>query len=176
MSKKRKAPANTEKIKSKTEKPGRSFTLLKDGRMSKIVGIMMIFMAIFLGISFLSYFFTWKEDQDVVMNSTSFWHFINQPDQNTLNRGGKLGAWLSHQLIFNGFGIAAWVISLLLLIWGLQIITGKRFYTRLKTIAFSTLTICYQASNLISLTVDVLAIWSSVNFYFWQEVLARHAS
>jgi S-DNA-T family DNA segregation ATPase FtsK/SpoIIIE len=110
------------------EKAGYKFTnLLKDGRMSKIVGIMMIFMAIFLGISFLSYFFTWKEDQDVVMNSTSFWHFINQPDQNTLNRGGKLGAWLSHQLIFNGFGIAAWVISLLLMIWGLQIITGKRF-------------------------------------------------
>jgi S-DNA-T family DNA segregation ATPase FtsK/SpoIIIE len=124
------------------EKAGYKFTnLLKDGRMSKIVGIMMIFMAIFLGISFLSYFFTWKEDQDVVMNSTSFWHFVNQPDQNTLNRGGKLGAWLSHQLIFNGFGIAAWVISLLLMIWGLQIITGKRFYSRLKTIAFSTLSI-----------------------------------
>lgn len=141
MSKKRKTPANTEKIKSKTEKPGGSFTLFKDSRMSKIVGILMIFIAIFLGISFFSYFFTWKEDQDVVMNSASFWQFINQSDQNTLNRGGKLGAWLSHQLIYNGFGLSAWVISLLLFMGGIQIISRQRFYARLKTIAFGILSI-----------------------------------
>ncbi|HAD33683.1 MAG TPA: cell division protein FtsK [Chitinophagaceae bacterium] len=141
MSKKRKTPANTEKIKSKIEKPGGSFTLFKDGRMSKIVGILMIFIAIFLGISFFSYFFTWKEDQDVVMNSASFWQFINQSDQNTLNRGGKLGAWLSHQLIYNGFGLSAWVISLLLFMGGIQIISRQSFYARLKTIAFGILSI-----------------------------------
>ena len=46
--------------------------LAKDERTHKIIGTVFLLISIFLLISFLSYFFTWKEDQDKVFNNSSF--------------------------------------------------------------------------------------------------------
>src|ERR1700748_1106602 len=45
--------------------------LAKDERTWKITGACFILIALFLFISFISYFFTWKEDQDKVFRGAS---------------------------------------------------------------------------------------------------------
>jgi S-DNA-T family DNA segregation ATPase FtsK/SpoIIIE len=45
--------------------------LARDERTWKITGAVFLLIAIFLFIAFLSYFFTWKEDQDIAKNGFS---------------------------------------------------------------------------------------------------------
>src|SRR5688572_6950220 len=45
--------------------------LARDERTWKIIGTLSLLISIFLFIAFVSYFFTWKEDQDKVINNAS---------------------------------------------------------------------------------------------------------
>ena len=69
-----------EKVKAEKKKPQRQklpekkkgnrfIDFLKDERTHKISGLMLIVLAVFLLIAFISYFFTWKNDQSYVTGS-----------------------------------------------------------------------------------------------------------
>src|SRR5579875_1386474 len=51
--------------------------IAKDERTHKIIGTVSLLISIFLFIAFISYFFTWKEDQDKVLNSSVSFLFDN---------------------------------------------------------------------------------------------------
>ena len=84
-----------------------------------IIGVFVILFAIFLLISFISYFFNWQEDQSQLSNFTD----KNITVKNLL---GKIGASISHFFIYKSFGVAALYIPFLLFFSGISIfLKGK---------------------------------------------------
>ncbi len=102
------------KKRSKKNSKGRlsSFSF-KDERFLKIFGVFLLFFSLFMAISFFSYFFTWKFDQDKVMTLSSSILFDGEVQvQNLL---GRLGAFISHTFFYWGFGLASFGIVILLI-------------------------------------------------------------
>lgn len=116
-----------------------NLSLLSDGRMKKIVGIFLLLFTIFLGFSLGSYLFTWKEDQGIVMNSSSFFQFLVHAKGTSENLAGRLGAYISHQLIYEGFGIASFLSIPFFGMWGLNLVLTHRISSTLKSIFFTSL-------------------------------------
>jgi hypothetical protein len=71
-----------------------------DERFKKIVGLFFVFIAIFLGISFYSFFTTWQVDQDKISSVHNIVQFLFSSDIQTQNTTGRLGAYLSHHPLF----------------------------------------------------------------------------
>ena len=82
--------------------------LARDERTWKITGAVFLLIAIFLCIAFISYFFTWKEDQDKVFRGAS--SLLMDNEAKVSNLLGRLGAVVSHFFIFKSFGIASLLI------------------------------------------------------------------
>lgn len=91
-----------------------------------VTGVFFILLSFFLVIAFISFLFSWQEDQSTLTQ------FYNKSIA-TQNLLGKIGAHLSHFFIYNGFGIAAFIIPFL------TFITGSSFLlqTKLKNIITS---------------------------------------
>jgi S-DNA-T family DNA segregation ATPase FtsK/SpoIIIE len=89
-------------------------------------GIFFLLSGIFLCFSIVSYFFTWKEDQDVLLSSGNMSHFIFQGDEAVTNWGGRMGAAASHALVYNGAGIAALAIGIWITLLGIHMIYRRR--------------------------------------------------
>ncbi|WBX70453.1 FtsK/SpoIIIE family DNA translocase [Tenacibaculum retecalamus] len=82
--------------------------------------------SIFLTVAFISFFFSWQEDQSALSQ------FSNKaiPSKNLL---GKIGAILSNFLIYKGFGLGAFIIPITLFLTGARIL----LQTNLKRIVIS---------------------------------------
>ncbi len=111
----------------KKEKVPRDYSLLK-----KIMGGLLMVFSIFLTIASISYFFSWRADQSILQNSFNdfLFDFDSIIPQNIM---GKLGAYLAHFFIYNGFGIGAFFIYPILLIIGYNFYFNNRFHIRIKT-------------------------------------------
>ena len=66
--------------------------LARDERTWKIVGFVFLFFSFFLLISFISYFFTWRNDQSEIKNGLSLF----DEKANIQNLLGVLGAFISY--------------------------------------------------------------------------------
>ena len=97
---------------TKTEEKTRVFSFLKTRQTQTIIGSFLMLFAIFLTISFISFFFNWQEDQSTLTQ------FADKTVKSK-NLLGKIGANLSHFFIYKGFGIAAFFIPYLLFKTGL---------------------------------------------------------
>ena len=76
----------TKSRKKKTTKKSFSWS---DERIRKITGFVIIFVAIFLGVALVSYLFTWKQDQDKVLQFS--WRIFWQADLSMSNWGDGFG-------------------------------------------------------------------------------------
>jgi DNA segregation ATPase FtsK/SpoIIIE, S-DNA-T family len=85
-------------------------------------------------LAFVSFFFTWQEDQDKVTGSIGDLFFSDETVSNWL---GKLGALVSHLFIHKGFGIAALFFPFLFFLTGFRILFGKALLPMEKTYAHS---------------------------------------
>jgi S-DNA-T family DNA segregation ATPase FtsK/SpoIIIE len=115
--------------------------LAKDERTWKITGAIFILIASFLFISFISYFFTWEEDQDKVSQGISIL-FDNSAKVNNLL--GRLGAYVSNGLIGNGFGVAALLICTFFFVAGVNLLFSKKVFSvwrNLRYVIIGTLVI-----------------------------------
>jgi S-DNA-T family DNA segregation ATPase FtsK/SpoIIIE len=81
-------------------------------RIQSGLGIGLIVFAVILFIAYISYFFTWGKDQSLVLDFS--WKIIFSKSIVAANAMGRLGAWLSHVLFYDLFGIAsiAWIFLL----------------------------------------------------------------
>ena len=77
-----------------------------------VFGLFLTLFSIFLIIAFFSFFFSWQADQSTLTQ------FADKSVE-TKNLLGKIGATLSNFFIYEGFGIAAFIIPILLFISGL---------------------------------------------------------
>jgi S-DNA-T family DNA segregation ATPase FtsK/SpoIIIE len=79
-----------------------------------ILGVFFMILGLALTISFISYFFTWQEDQSILSQ------FANREEQaqNLLN---KFGATVSDFFVYQGFGVASLLFSILIILSGVYL-------------------------------------------------------
>lgn len=117
MAKKKKTSTGTKKKTSNSLAAIRGF--LKNKTNHTVFGIILIFMAVFLFGAFTSYLFNWQADQSNL--NGGFFELLGRDDYKVKNILGKLGAAVSHQFIYNWFGVAAYLAPWFLVLAGLRI-------------------------------------------------------
>ena len=93
---------NTKQANTKQMPPKPKQTATNGARISFIFGTLFLMFTVILLCSFVSYFTTGSYDQSVVSE-------LNNREIEPENWVGKLGAWLAHKFIFEGFGIASFL-------------------------------------------------------------------
>src|SRR5689334_11693133 len=93
--------------------------LARDERTWKIIGAVSLLIATFLFVAFISYFFTWSNDQSAVSKGASILFDSSVKVNNLL---GKLGALASHFFIFKAFGIASLLICTFFFVAGVNLL------------------------------------------------------
>lgn len=89
-------------------------------------GLLFLMSGIFICFAIFSYLFTWQADQDMLLSATSAGEFIKDKSAPVANWGGRLGALLSHYLVYRGVGLAGAAAGLWLAVVGLHIVYGRR--------------------------------------------------
>jgi S-DNA-T family DNA segregation ATPase FtsK/SpoIIIE len=89
-------------------------------------GLFFLLLGIFTCFSIISYCFTWQADQDKVYDMHGLYTFLFHGRTEVANWGGRMGAALSHILIYRGIGIAAFAIGIGLMMIGLNLLNSKR--------------------------------------------------
>jgi len=100
--------------------------VVKDERTSKIAGVVFLLLTIFLFIAFTSYIFTWQDDQDKVQ----MWRklLFSSSDVKVNNQLGYFGAFIAYQIVFNGFGLAAFLICSFTFVIGVNLFFTKPIF------------------------------------------------
>lgn len=98
-------------------------------------GLLFLFLSVILAVSFASYLMNWKANQ------SQAGAMLDREIKST-NLFGKLGDWLGNLFIFDGIGIAAFIIAFLFMVFGFQILK-KPYFKIWKTISHSLFFICW---------------------------------
>ncbi|NER11427.1 DNA segregation ATPase FtsK/SpoIIIE, S-DNA-T family [Muriicola jejuensis] len=104
----------TKKKKSKPTASKKRVSLRLSRQNKIILGSLLIFLSIALFFSFISFYFTWQDDQSLLTE------FANRNEQakNLLN---KFGASVSHYIMYKGFGLASFILPFLMCLNGLYL-------------------------------------------------------
>ena len=106
---------------------------VKDDRVPKLMGIFCVFLSLYLLVAFISYLFTWQQDQDRVLRFS--WKLFTQGDLEMANWLGRLGAIVSNMFFYWSFGVPSFLFIGLLALYGRTLIkqtSKKRFYQVFK--------------------------------------------
>lgn len=98
------------KTKPKSVKKKSPFILSKQNKI--ILGSLLVLFSIALFFSFVSFYFTWQEDQSLLSEFKN----RNEEAKNLLN---KFGASISHLVVYKGFGIASLLFPFLVFVSGI---------------------------------------------------------
>ncbi len=105
-------------------------SILEKERNRYVVGLSLILISLFLTFSFISYFFSWKADQDKIEYwSTSGYEIFSENYDHTndaKNNMGTIGAKVSDFLINKTFGLFAFCIPLFLFLLGVKLAFKKQ--------------------------------------------------
>ena len=131
--------------------------LARDERTWKILGTVSLLMSIFLFIAFVSYLFTWKEDQSQVMNRGAGFLFDNDDENKVSNLLGRLGAYTSHNLVHNGFGLASFLFCTFFFVIGINLLFNRRVFSIWRNLKYVTI-------GLLIVSVSLSFLFSSAGF------------
>ena len=105
----------------------------------KIAGLFLLIVSVYFLIAFISYLFTWKEDQSYVSAANGGWHTLFKTREELALAGidspvvqnwmGKVGALLAHQFIYKWFGVASFLFV------GILFTVGYRLLFKVKIIS-----------------------------------------
>ncbi|WP_442795042.1 DNA translocase FtsK 4TM domain-containing protein [Pelobium manganitolerans] len=151
-----------EPFRKKTEKPGlgNNFPKLNfnNDRFVKICGLFLLLLALYFLISFTSYLFTWQDDQSYVIDANGGWsnffktsaelksNGVLNPD--IQNWAGKLGALLSHQFIYEWFGIASFLFVFVFIVLGYRLLFKVELLSIPKMLAYSFFLLVFTSITL----------------------------
>ena len=141
--------AAAETLKQEKEEIVEIKELLKDERTHKILGSISILIAILFFIAFTSYLFTWEEDQDKVFKDG--YKLLLGTETTVANLMGTFGAFISHFFIYEGFGIASYLLCTFFFIIGVNLFFGKRIFSVVKNLKYLLIGL-----PLISVTASVI--------------------
>ena len=111
--------------------------IVQNEKLAQITGLLLLVFSVFLLLAFSSYLFTWKADQNLIIN-----HW-NNPEIQAENWLGKLGAYAAHQFIFNAFGVASFLFCFLFFIVGFKALFKIKLVPFNKAFAYSLFTIVW---------------------------------
>ncbi|WP_158838581.1 FtsK/SpoIIIE family DNA translocase [Polaribacter sp. L3A8] len=109
----------TKKPLNSSENKPNIFAFFKTRQAQTILGTFLILFSFFLCIAFISFFFNWQEDQSTLTE-------MADKTVRSKNLLGKVGANLSNFFVYNGFGIAAFIIAFQVFLTGLYILVQKK--------------------------------------------------
>jgi S-DNA-T family DNA segregation ATPase FtsK/SpoIIIE len=128
--------------------------LARDERTRKIAGTLSLLTALFLFISFVSYFFTWEEDQSIAGSSS----ILFNDGVKASNLLGRLGAFASHFFISNGFGIASLFICTFFFVVGVNLLFNRKVFSIWRNLKYVTIGM---------LVVSVILAFAFQNLNLW---------
>ena len=98
----------------------------------KVLGGFLLLFSVFIFLASISYLATWRADQTVIAGG--FYDFLfNVTTQLPRNIMGKLGAYLAHVFMYNGFGVGSFLLYPILFILGYNLYFNQKFSIRVKT-------------------------------------------
>lgn len=109
--------------------------LARDERTWKIVGAVFLLIATFLFISFISYLFTWKADQDLARQGFSGLWASDRPASNLL---GRVGALVSYFFIYKAFGLASFLVCTFFFVVGVNLLFRRRVFSIWRNLKYVT--------------------------------------
>lgn len=148
---------------------------LADGRAIKIVGLFFVVLSLYFLIAFTSYLFTWQDDQSYVIDANGGWGNLFKTTDELKTAGvtapivqnwlGKFGALLSHQFIYEWFGVASFLFVLAFFIIGYRLLFKVKILSISKTLGYSFFFLLF-----ISLTLGFThSFWSESPHYLEGE-------
>ncbi|MFO8233942.1 MAG: DNA translocase FtsK [Bacteroidales bacterium] len=105
--------------------------IAKDERYKLLIGIFIVFFALYLTTAFISFFFTWKSDQ-----SFEWGQVMSNANVVVENWGGKVGARFANLFIAKWFGLASFSIPFMLFIIGMKMLNVRILPVR-KTLQYA---------------------------------------
>ena len=118
-----------------------------DGRIIKIIGLFFLVVSLYFLVAFTSYLFTWNEDQSYVLDANGGWSNLFKTQEELQELGlknpvvenwlGKFGALLSHQFIYEWFGIASFIFIGVFFIIGYRLLFKVKLFSVSKTFGYS---------------------------------------
>jgi S-DNA-T family DNA segregation ATPase FtsK/SpoIIIE len=147
------------KLKPEKEEKINLKELARDERTWKIIGFIFLFISFFLLIAFISYFFTWENDQSEIKKGLSLF----DGKSNIHNLLGVLGAFISHFFIYKGFGVASLLICTFFFVVGINLLFGRKVWSVWKNLLYVTI-------GMLVLSVCLAFIFSSSQFSFGGSV------
>lgn len=108
-------------------------------------GILFLLAGIFICFAIISYYFTWTTDQDKLITSGSLNQFIFHDKTPVSNWAGRLGAVISHYLVFRGAGLTSIVLGIWIAAIGLNLAYGKRVVPLVKYLRWFSIIILIGA-------------------------------
>jgi len=115
--------------------------ITQDERVIKVVGLLFMFLGVYLTIALISYLFTWQGDQDKVLKYS--WNLLFNGDISVQNWSGRLGAILSNGFMYWGFGVPSLLFVFLLVKFGVVLIKRQSLKNYLKTFTQVLLLTCF---------------------------------
>lgn len=144
--KEKKDSTTKQKSGKKKRSPSKRMSLLKpivdlfdekNRRSNQSIGAFFALFALYQLLAFISYLFTWKADQNLVMNK-GFSEFLFSGEEIQIsNHLGKLGAWISHKFIYEWFGFSSFLFPLMFVVIGLFLLMRIKMLPIGKTIGHS---------------------------------------
>ena len=132
---KRSSKPATDQLKPEKEEQVTMRQLVKDERTHKIAGTFCLLLASFLFIAFSSYLFTWREDQDKVLNHGAS-ILLPSGAIKTNNLLGNIGAYISHQFFYNGFGLASYFFCSLFFVMGANWLFTRKIFSVWRNVRY----------------------------------------
>lgn len=115
------------KTTKKQESGNRSFAaFFRDERTRQVTGVVLVLCSFFLFVAFVSYLFTWKQDQDLVWQQP--WKQLFNSEIQVENHLGKLGAVVGHQFFYRWFGIGSFFFAVWFFTLGINIFFRKKVF------------------------------------------------
>ena len=133
--------------------------LARDERTWKIIGTISLLISFFLFIAFVSYFFTWKEDQDKVINNNPSFLWDMDDESHVSNLLGRLGAYVSHFFIYRGFGVASLLFCTFFFVSGINLLLNRKVFSVWRNLKYITF-------GLLIASVSLSFLFSSATFPF----------
>ena len=126
------------KTKKKTKKKRTS--IFKNEKVRFIFGVMLLLLAAYLLISFISFLFYGAADQSIMDSKWS--DFLFNSKVKARNKGMKFGAYLSEVIVNRGFGLASFLFIYILAITAFRIL-GRTIHNFGKNIIYSIVSILW---------------------------------
>lgn len=134
------------------EKPDKYYDKsVRNSQAIKIIGLLSLLAAAFLFVAFVSYPFTWKDDQSYIKYGG--WGGLFKSTQALMENGvksphianwmGNLGALSSNSIIHDEFGISSFLIAFALFVIGYRLLFKTRLFPLGKTLAYSLFFLLY---------------------------------